>query len=41
MLLRGIEWKSMNLKAADELINRKPLNVENLDSNDILEREWF
>ena len=41
MLLRGIEWKSMNLKASGELSNRKELNVNNLDDNDILNREWF
>ena len=40
-ILRGIEWKSMNLKAADELSNRTKLNVENLDENDILSRQWF
>ena len=41
MLLRGIEWKSFNLLAADELADRKPLNAENLDENDILTRDWF
>lgn len=41
MLLRGIEWKSMNLKASGELSNRKELNINNLDDNDILNREWF
>lgn len=41
LLLRGIEWKSMNLKAADALSNRHELNVDNLDANDILSRNWF
>lgn len=41
MLLRGIEWKSFNLLAADELADRKPLDAENLDENDILTRDWF
>lgn len=41
MLLRGIEWKSFNLIAADELEHRKKLTVENLDENDILNRDWY
>lgn len=43
MLLRGIEWKAMNLKAQDELSNRKQLNSENIDDYDsnILSRPWF
>lgn len=43
MLLRGIEWKAMNLKAQDELSNRKQLNGENIDDYDsnILSRPWF
>lgn len=41
MILRGIEWKSFNLLAEDELSNRKPLNSENLNENDILSRTWF
>ena len=41
MLLRGIEWKAMNLHAEEELKNRKPLTAENIDKNDILSREWF
>ena len=41
MLLRGIEWKAMNIKAEDELNSHKPLTSENLDENDILNRPWF
>lgn len=41
ILLRGIEWKSFNISAADELEHRKDLNTSNLDENDILNREWF
>ena len=41
MLIRGIEWKSMELKGEFELENRKPLTAENLEENDILNREWF
>ena len=41
MLLRGIEWKGFNILAEDEMQNRKPLTVENIDNNDILSREWF
>lgn len=41
MLLRGIEWKGFNILAGDELEKRKELTPENLDKNDILEREWY
>ena len=41
MLLRGIEWKSFNLLAEEELGHRKELNASNLDENDILNRNWF
>ena len=41
MLLRGIEWKSFNIKAEDNLGRRTDLNVDNLDSNDILNRKWY
>ena len=41
MLIRGIEWKAMQLQGEFELENRKPLTAENIDSNDILNRDWF
>ena len=41
ILLRGIEWKSMKLNAENELNHRKDLDVDNLDTNDILSREWY
>lgn len=41
MLLRGIEWKGFNILAGDELQHRKELTPDNLDENDILNREWF
>ena len=41
MLLRGIEWKGMEIKGLHDLENRKPLTEENIDENDILNREWF
>lgn len=41
ILLRGIEWKGFNILAGDELEHRKELTAENLDSNDILNREWY
>lgn len=41
MLLRGIEWKGFNILAGDELEHRKDLTPENLDDNDILNREWY
>lgn len=41
MILRGIEWKAFNILAEDELNNRKSLNAENLDNNDILNRQWY
>ena len=41
MLLRGIEWKAAELKGLHDLENRAPLTAENIDENDILERNWF
>ena len=41
MLLRGIEWKSMVIDAENQLSVRKDLTGENIDKNDILERDWF
>ena len=41
MLLRGIEWKGFNILAEDELGHRKDLTAENIDENDILNREWY
>ena len=41
MLLRGIEWKAKQLLNEEELSNRKELNMNNLESQDILERAWF
>ena len=41
MLIRGIEWKAMQLKGEFELESRKPLTAENVDNNDILNRDWF
>ena len=41
MLLRGIEWKAYNLLAEDALKVHKDLNEDNLDENDILNRDWF
>lgn len=41
MLLRGIEWKSMVIDAENQLNVRKDLTGENVDKNDILERDWF
>ena len=39
--LRGIEWKAYNLLAKEELAHRKPLTEDNIDDNDILNRDWF
>lgn len=41
ILLRGIEWKSFNILAEDELSHHKDLTPENLDENDILSRSWY
>ena len=41
MLIRGIEWKAKQLLNEDALSSRTALTGENIDSNDILEREWF
>ena len=41
MLLRGIEWKALKIKALKELANRRPLDESNIDRHDILDRDWF
>lgn len=41
MLLRGIEWKGFNILAGDELNHHKELTPENINENDILNREWY
>ena len=41
MILRGIEWKAYNLNAENELNSRVDLTAENIDQNDILNRDWF
>ena len=41
MILRGIQWKALNILANDELSNRKELTANNIDENDILDRPWF
>ena len=41
MILRGIQWKALNILANDELSNRKELTADNIDENDILDRPWF
>lgn len=41
MLVRAIEYKSMNIDADNELNDRKDLNSSNIDEHDILERDWF
>ena len=41
MILRGIEWKAYNLNAENELNSRVELTADNLDKNDILQRDWF
>ena len=41
MILRGIEWKAYSLNAENELNSRVELTAENIDKNDILERDWF
>ena len=41
MLLRGIEWKSIEIKAENQLKNRVELTGENIDENDILFRDWY
>lgn len=41
MLLRGIEWKALKIKALKELANRRPLDESNIDRHDILNRDWF
>ena len=41
MILRGIEWKAMNIMANKELESRKKLSADNVDKNDILNRPWF
>ena len=41
MLLRGIEWKAREIKGVNELAERKPLDEDNIDKYDILNRDWF
>lgn len=41
LLIRAIEWKATSLRAQSELEDRKELNGNNIDENDILTREWF
>ena len=41
LLLRGIEWKALELKAEHQLNDRKELTSENVDEQDILNRDWF
>ena len=41
MLLRGIEWKGFNIKAKGELEARQRYDGDNIDEEDILEREWY
>ena len=41
MLLRGIEWKAAELKGLHDLENRQHLTAENIEENDILNRDWF
>ena len=40
-LIRGIEWKAMQLTQMNELSFKQELTEENSDSQDILNREWF
>lgn len=41
IILRGIEWKAMNLRASAELNGKINLDAENIDKYDILQRDWF
>lgn len=41
MIIRAIEYKSMNIDAEYKMQQRQELNGENLDSQDILSRDWF
>lgn len=41
MLIRAIEYKSMNIDAEYKLQSRQQLTAENLDSQDILSRDWY
>lgn len=41
MLIRAIEYKSMNIDAEYKMQQRKALDGSNIDDNDILERSWF
>lgn len=41
MIIRGIEWKGMDLHAKDMLDTKQDLTAENIDNNDILSREWY
>jgi len=40
-LLRGISWKARKALAESQLTNTVDLTGENIDKNDILNREWF
>ena len=41
MLIRAIEYKSMNIDAEYKLQSKQQLTGENIDENDILNRDWF
>lgn len=41
MLIRAIEYKSMNIDAEYKLQSRQQLDASNIDSNDILDRDWY
>lgn len=41
MLIRAIEYKSMNIDAEYKLQSRQQLTGENIEDNDILNRDWF
>lgn len=41
MLIRAIEYKSMNIDAEYKLQSRQQLTAENLDGQDILSRDWY
>lgn len=41
MLIRAIEYKSMNIDAEYKLQSRQQLTGDNIDENDILNRDWY
>lgn len=41
MLIRGVQWKAEELNALKELQDRPDLTADNLESNDILTRDWY